>query len=255
MPHKMPLTTHPQRIRSKVPMLALINLAAIATITNPTSADPTNEDPANAEIVFSQPTTTNDELVGLGWYSSSSSRPTRNFKHADNFRLDQQSTINQVTFWGLTEGLTHTDLSNFDSFTIEFWTSLTRPNGRIKPDELISAQNFAIDLAQTTQTGRAAPTGAIEYQHQITLDQSIEFTADTNYWISISARSIDPSADVWQWQDADLYDGISNSWSYATGTWLFLQDTDSAFELGAIPSPSTSILFIFAASGLTRRRR
>ena len=210
---------------------------------------------ASAEIVYQQSPNADDQQVGLGWYSSSEPRPTRNFRHADNFKLNESAQIAQIEFFGLTEGLSHTDLSNFDSFTIELWTSQTLPNTRIKPNTLIATESFTLQQTNAMQTGRSAISGAFEYQHLVELTNPVALDADTNYWISISARSIDPSADVWQWQDSDLFDSVSSSWSYADNRWLYQEDSDSAFTLIAIPTPNTMMCALISIGLTTRRRR
>ncbi len=212
--------------------------------------------PSQGGVVYAQPTTTNAANVGLGWYSSSEPRPTRNFKHADNFVLASDSTIDAVRWWGLSEGVSHTDLSNFDTFTIEFWSSRTLPNGNIRPLDLIAATTIGTQDTAATATGRSAPSGALEYKQEATLDDSVELIAGETYWISISARSIDPGADVWQWQDSDDYDTRSSSFDYGQNRWLVLEDTDSAFELIAVPAPGgLSVMTLGGLAAAQRRRR
>ncbi len=209
---------------------------------------------AQAEIVYSQ-TSTDPSQTDFGWYSSSEPRPTRNFKHADNFMLGSSTQVTAINWWGTSEGLSHTDLTNFDSFQIEFWSSRTQPNGRIKPDALLSTESFDLDETNATDTGRRSTRGAIQYMHSATLGSAVTLEADTMYWISISARSIHPTADVWQWQDADTFDQISSSWTYQFGVWQYQFDTDSAFELVTVPSPSALSIVCCVSLGLTTRRR
>lgn len=209
--------------------------------------------PAHADVVYSQPTTTDAGDVGLGWYSSSELRPTRNFRHADNFILGADTSITSVRWWGLSEGVSHTDLSNFDAYTIEFWTNRTMPNGNIRPRELIMSTMFDIEETNATETGRAAATGTREYMHEAALGEAVELLGGEIYWVSISARSIDPSADVWQWQDSDDFDTLSSSFDYGQNRWVVLEDTDSAFELIAVPSPGS--MGVLALGGLLAQRR
>ncbi len=208
---------------------------------------------ARSGVIYSQPVTTDDANVEFGWYSSSEPRPTRNFKHADNFMLDTRGSISSVRWWGMTEGINQTDLRNFDSFTIELYNNRTLPNGNIRPLELITTQTMSIETVGTMTTGRSAPSGALEYMHEGVLSQAWTLDAGVMYWISISARSIDPSGDVWQWQDSDDFDTRSSSFNYAQNRWLVLQDTDSAFELISVPSPGAWAGF--AAMGLLAQRR
>ena len=208
---------------------------------------------AHAELVYSQ-TLADLDSTDFGWYSSSEPRPTRNFKHADNFTLSAQSHISQINWWGMTEGVSHTDLQNFDQFQIEFYTSRTTNNNRIKPDTLISSQTFDLASITTNDTGFQTTSGAFKYQHQATLTNTVALDANTTYWIAISARSIDPTADTWQWLDADPTDTDSSSYDYKTDRWLALRDTDSAFQLFAIPAPATTSLLLLTPIAARRRR-
>lgn len=211
--------------------------------------------PAGAEVVYSQPSVSDAARVGMGWYSSSEPRPTRNFKHADNFMLAGDASICSVRWWGLSEGVTHTDLGNFESFTIELYSSRTQPNGNIRPLDLIASQTLMLDSLGTTLTGRSAPSGALEYEHEADLTQVWSLDAGVMYWIAISARSIDPGADAWQWQDSDDFDTLSSSFDYAADRWLVLADTDSAFELIAVPAPGGLCLLGMFGLATQRRRR
>jgi hypothetical protein len=208
---------------------------------------------ANADLVYSQ-TLSDLDSTDFGWYSSSEPRPTRNFKHADNFTLTAQSHISQINWWGMTEGAAHTDLQNFDQFQIEFYTSRTTNNNRIKPDTLIASQTFDLSSIITTNTGHQTAAGVIKYQHQATLTNTVTLDANTTYWIAISARSIDPTSDTWQWLDSDLADADSSSYDYNTDRWLALRDTDSAFQLFTIPSPATTSLLLISPIAARRRR-
>ena len=208
---------------------------------------------ALGNVVYSQQTTSNDAEVGLGWYSSSDPRPTRSFKHADNFVLLEDQAITSVRWWGLTEGLSHTDLSNFDSFTIEFYTNRAVPSGNIRPLSLIASTTLSVADTHAVVTGRSAANGALEYVHEAQLAEAVSLDAGDTYWIAISAHSIDPNADVWQWQDSDLYDTRSSSFDYNQNRWIVLADTDSAFELIAVPGPSS--IAVRSMSGLIAQRR
>ncbi len=228
------------RIQSTRSVAIMLALAAVTT--------------AHAEIAYSQ-TLADLDSTDFGWFSHSEPRATRNFKHADNFQLSTSTQINQVNWWGMTEGVASTDLKNFDTFQIEFYTSRTTNNNRIKPDVLIATESFDISQTNTTDTGHRTATGAIKYSHQITLTNTLSLDANTTYWIAISARSIDGSADAWQWLDSDLFGGASSSWDYANNRWLALQDTDSAFQLVSVPAPASSLAMVLGLAATTRRRR
>jgi len=227
-------------LTSSLAATLIIHLAAIST--------------ANAGIAYSQ-TLSDLDSTDYGYFSHSEPRATRNFKHADNFQLSTNTQINQVNWWGMTEGVASTDLENFDTFQIEFYTSRTTNNNRIKPDVLLASESFDLGQTNTIDTGHRTATGAIKYSHQIALSSAVSFDANTTYWIAISARSIDGSGDAWQWLDSDLLDGASSSWDYANSRWLALQDTDSAFQLGSVPAPASSFAMVLGLTAVTRRRR
>ncbi len=207
--------------------------------------------PACAQTIYSQPTTADDTLVGRGWFSHSSPRPTRNFKHADQFMLNNPSTVGSIRWWGISEGLRVDDLSNVSSFTVEFFESISTPDGT-NPGTLIASELFDVPATDPTDTGRRSPRDAIEYRHLATLSSPVDLDAGVEYFVAVSAESIDPNLDGWQWQDADFFDGYSVSFSYADDEWLEFIDTDSAFELVAVPAPS-SVLLLSAL--LLKRRR
>ncbi|MCR9075475.1 MAG: hypothetical protein NXI07_05490, partial [bacterium] len=129
------------------------------------------------------------------------------------------------------------------------------PNGNIRPLDLISATTIELASTSATATGRSAASGALEYMHEATLSEGVPLLGGETYWVSISARSIDPAADVWQWQDSDDYDTRSSSFDYGQNRWLVLEDTDSAFELIAIPSPGTAVMLAMSGTLAQRRRR
>lgn len=206
--------------------------------------------------VFSQPTTANDDNVGLGWYSQSEPRVRKNFKHADDFVLSESAEISRVVWWGQSSRHRHTDLTNFDTFQIEFFEA-EDVGGDLLPGALLAVEVFDLDETSPTETGRLARNGAKEYRHETTL--TVPFSADAGavYFIAISAGMIETTSasDAWQWQDADLNNGWSATYSWADDTWTGFQDSDSAFELYAIPAPGTVGPLVACAIGFGCRRR
>ena len=73
---------------------------------------------ARAEVVLvSQPTAVDASKVGLGFYSSSHARPTRNYKRGDDFTLATDAELSRVRWWGQSEGRLFDDLRK-DGVTI-----------------------------------------------------------------------------------------------------------------------------------------
>lgn len=206
--------------------------------------------------IFSQPTTTDDSKVGLGWYSNAEPRVLKNYKHADDFVLSAPAEIGRVVWWGQSSLHSHDDLTNFDSFEIEIYEA-EEVNGGWLPGALVAEQTLDLAATNPVPTGRLTPTGAIEYRHDATLVSPIGLAADTRYFIAIAAGLIQTgrTSDAWQWQDSDLHDGWSATYSWAGGAWSGFQDSDSAFELYAVPTPATVTPLCAAATALAARRR
>lgn len=208
--------------------------------------------PALAGPVFSQPVVSDPALVGRGWFSHSEPRTTRNFKHADDFTLTSDATVGSVRWWGLSEGRFLSDLGNFDAFTIEFYLADQTGSDPV-PGGLIASTTLALGLTDPTLTGRADPAnGAFEYVHDAELDAPVHLVAGQTYFLAISARSVNGRRDGWKWSDADGSDRLSATYSWASGDWSAFIDTDSAFELVAVPAPGTAVVLGLL---LTRRRR
>lgn len=206
--------------------------------------------------IFGQPTTSDGAHVGLGWYSNAEPRVRKNYKHADDFTLDDPASMGRVVWWGQSSLHTHDDLTNFDSFVIEIYAAQL-VDGQWLPGALIATETLNLDATNPTPTGRLTPAGAIEYRHDATLATPIDLEADTRYFLSIAAGLIhtDSASDAWQWQDADLHDGWSATYAWATHQWTGYQDSDSAFELYAVPAPGTLAALCGAAAALAARAR
>lgn len=203
--------------------------------------------PAFGGVVFSQPVVDDPAAVGRGWFSHASPRPTRNYKHADDFALTSDARIDSVRWWGLSEGRFRADLGNFSAFTIEFFS--VRDG---LPDGLLASTTLDLAATEPTMTGRTSHTnGAIEHVHQATLASPVSLAAGTNYFIAISAHSVNVNRDGWMWSDADGADEYSATYAWSAGVWTGYIDTNSAFELISVPSPASGFLLI--ASALVRR--
>lgn len=210
---------------------------------------------AEVSTLYSQPTTTDPNGVGLCYYSSTVPRPSRNYKHADDFSSPTGGLVNKVRWWGISEARLYKNLQNVDQFTIEFYSSLADAGGP-QIGQLLYSATFPIGVTNQTATGRLNKrNSAIEYRHEVDLPEAVSIEAGRTYFIAIAAHPVDVKRDAWGWQDGLLVNGYSQLFSYDSGTWSSFQDTDSAFELiGTVPSPgagSGAILLLVA----TRRRR
>ncbi len=209
-------------------------------------------------VLVSQPTVANAANVGLGFYSSSQARPTRNYKRGDDFTLASNSSITSVRWWGLSEGRIFDDLRNFDQYTLEIFEGVSTSAGPLPGTRLWSA-TFTPTSLSITATGRTSPTsGAAEHRYEADLASAFNLSGGKSYILAISARCINASGDAWQWQDGEFFGGHGANFSYATGAWTSFEDTDSAFELigTVVPAPSTAaVLLTLAAMPAGRRAR
>jgi hypothetical protein len=193
--------------------------------------------------------------VGLGFYSSSIPRLTRNYKHADDFTVPGGGTITRVRWWGLSEGLAYKNLTNVDQFHIELYRSVAGPGG-ISMGELVLQADFALADTNQTATGRLNRRNqSIEYRHEVTLPSALVAEPGVTYFLSIAARPKDIKRDAWGWQDGAYVNGASQNWSWESQTWSSFQDTDSSFELiGTVPAPGTVSGAAVLLLGIRRRR-
>lgn len=210
---------------------------------------------ADAGVVYSQGVVSDPTLVGRGWYSHSQPRAIRNFKHGDDFVLESDAAIGSVRWWGISEGRFRADLGNFDRFTVEFYRAEAGADGMM-PGALISSTELLMADTTPTATGRLNPTNrAIEYEHLAVLDAPVMLEAGVVYFLAVSARSINGNRDGWMWSDADGVDGYSVSYSWASGAWTGYIDTDSAFQLIAVPGPGGLGAFVVGGALVFRRCR
>ena len=210
---------------------------------------------ANADVVFNQPTPTDGSKVGFGFYSHTTAKPTRSYLHADNVVLGAAADIGKVTWWGMSEGVARTDLGNFSSFTVSFHKSKLQ-FGSLIPRPAFASETFAIASTSPTATGRTAPTGAMEYRHEVTLTSPVTLDAGAVYFISIAAAFVDGAGDAWLWQDSDTTEHYSAVFSYASNSWSPFIDTDSAFQLSTVPGPGVGVVALGAGFiGIRRRAR
>jgi uncharacterized protein (TIGR03382 family) len=202
-----------------------------------------------ADELFSQGPPEDLADVGFGFFSHAVPTPAHNFKHADNFVIDAGGTVTGFRWWGIGEGLAGPDIPNVDGFVVEIYEA----DGLI-PGGLLYEESFELGETSPTATGRFN-NGVNEYVHEIVLGEAFEAAPGVEYFLAIAAQPVDPGADGWLWEDADMDLGIdlhAASLSWATGQWEAIEGYDSAFEVIGVPAPATLIVLVLA--GLRRRR-
>lgn len=213
---------------------------------------------ATADIVLlSQPTVTDGAKVGLGFYSSSHARPTRNYKRGDDFRLATAAEVTRFRWWGLSEGRVFDDLRNFDQYTIEIYEGERSADAGPLPGTLLWSHTYQSTSLSIAATGRASATsGAAEYVYEASVPGLLSLDRGRDYILAVSARSINTRGDAWQWQDGELFGGHGANYSYASRQWSAFQDTDSAFEIigRPIPAPGAALVLSMLATRRAGRR-
>ncbi len=215
---------------------------------------------AAADIVLlSQPTVSDAAKVGLGFYSSSHARPTRNYKRGDDFRLSTAAEITRFRWWGLSEGRVFDDLRNFDQYTIEIYEGVRSGDAGPLPAALLWSHTYAASSLAIVATGRVSATsGAAEHVYDATVPGVLSLDSGRDYILAVSARSANTRGDAWQWQDGEAFGGHGANYSYASRQWSSFQDTDSAFEIIGRPIPAPGaigLLSLLATRRAGRRAR
>ncbi|MFG0307173.1 MAG: hypothetical protein ACF8Q5_13260 [Phycisphaerales bacterium JB040] len=208
------------------------------------------------EVVYEHELVRDASRVGLGWFSSSEERPNKNFRRVDDFTLDADASIGSVVWWGQSSGDFANDLSNFTSFTVEFYSARTTAGGELRPTRNpFASETFAIGDVAMEATGRVASHGGLEHRFGVDLGSAVDLSGGEVYFFSISAAHVDPSLDAFQWSDAEEVNGYGGSWSYTDEQWQMFQDTDSAFQLISVPAPGAMGVLGVGVAVLGRRTR
>jgi len=206
---------------------------------------------ATGDELFSQGPPQDLADVGFGFFSHAEPTPAHNFKHADNFVLAGGGLVEGVRWWGIGEGIAGPDIPNVAGFVVEIYEA----EGLI-PGALLYETSYAVGETSPTQTGRFN-NGVNEYVHEIVLPEAFEAAPGVEYFLSIAAQPIDPAADGWLWEDADMDLGLDlhyATWSWGTGQWTAGEGYDSAFELIGVPGPGTWVVGGVGLLALRRRR-
>jgi len=230
-------------------------LTALAILMPVLGAVPTGTALAQ-DVLYEHEVVQDASKVGLGWFSSSEVRPNKNFRRVDDFTLTSDAAVGSVVWWGQSSGDFANDLSNFTSFTIEFYTSRVTGGGELRPTRNpFATETFALTDVATEATGRIATHGGIEHRFSADLTSSVDLTGGEIYFFSVSAAHVDPALDAFQWSDAEEVNGYGGSWSYTDEQWQMFQDTDSAFQLIAVPAPGALGMLGMSTVLLCRRTR
>jgi hypothetical protein len=204
---------------------------------------------------------------------------------ADDFLCKDGLPIIKVTWWGsywdsLYNGTNYYPQPNsgawgdpipnppgtVSSFIINFYQDVPAQTGVppwSHPGAQLYAETMDLDGVQVTETffGTINRQGSIEtvYEYTATLPVGRPFKQEAGniYWLSIQAVDSDGDPIQWGWHESkDHWNDNAVQMGYSPqGWWDLLPGEDMAFELQAVPIPSTLLLLGSGLAFLFRLRR
>ncbi|MFT5422975.1 MAG: hypothetical protein ACI89L_000744 [Phycisphaerales bacterium] len=230
-------------------MRSVLSVAALVGLASGSAA-------IGQDAVFSHDLQTSGPLQGFGWFSHSETRPNKNYLRADDFELSADASIGSVEWWGQSTNDFETSLANFDSFTVAMYESRVTGAGELRPKRApMLSETFTLGEFASESTGRFGQDGGAEHHFTASLTTPFDLQGGVTYFFSVGAGMVDTGLDAFQWSDSIFYNGYGGSWSYTDATWLMQQDTDSAFTLFTVPTPSGFGVLSAGLLVVSRRRR
>lgn len=176
---------------------------------------------ASGAEIFSQPSDIAD-----GYPSDGVSGQFWGVRIADDFAICSLGRVTQIRWWGSSENAFFNDLTNFERFHLVFFTSAAG-----LPDEVISAESFALAATDPQPTGNVNTIGGLEYQHTVTLATPIQLEVGVTYWLSIGSENVEPLDDGWLWaSNVDDVQGVCAQETWGGSSWSLIAG-DRAFVL------------------------
>lgn len=199
-----------------------------------------------AQTIYKQ-----DVFAQNGFSSTFDSSAIFAFLAADNFTLATPATIGQVRWWGNGDDFGLPNLQNFTSFTVKLHPRLASG----LPGAAIFSQTFATAATNPVDTGLLSFNNTKVWQQTATLGTPQTLPAG-QYFVSVGVQTyVDNQGSIWFWNTSNQGDGFLAFDSYDGGGWrqFTQQPTDLAFELIAVPEPTS--LGLLMVTGLTCMRR
>lgn len=172
---------------------------------------------------------------------------------ADDFTLDADASIRQLTWWGFYGGIAGSSLdppSEDEPLLVRFYAA--RPTDGL-PGTLI--REISVVNAQRVATGRRVGVmgSPAEFRFDLPLMTPFEAVGGTRYWLSFQQIGLSDSLFRWQVATIDV-----NGFAFQNANvpdWSTVIPADLAFQLHNTPEPSTLLnLSLLAAVTAWRKK-
>ncbi len=178
---------------------------------------------------------------------------------AEGFTLAQSVDLSAVRFWGFALGAFPVLPGGY---TISLWKSDGVSDNGVagSPGTLLLQQETLVtDARFSSQNEPASNPGLTRYD--IDLGTTVRLNAGERYWISIAGRVEPEMYFKWSWADSATSSGYWSGYNvFSSNSWFTLEPRPfstggQAFELFAIPTPSSTGVLALAIVAASRRRR
>jgi hypothetical protein len=206
--------------------------------------------------VSPQNLTNNNILFDNGSPNLASGREVTQWVQAEDFTLNQNSTLGNVKFW---------TLESVDAFwdgTIKYFLFNSEND---KPDKITFAMGTGVEIKKEA-TGRTLYDSYKEFTYSFDLENPVNLSANTKYWLGLHlSESFDRNNIYWETTNIGFgvngmsaYLGNFNEWSRSS------EGVERAFELNAkssgdsqpVPEPSIMLSsFVTIGIGTALRRK
>ena len=219
-------------------MNQIASIAAIATLVGTAGASITDN------VLYEQLSPTTLGSSASVYYSN----PTHDQVMYDQFRFDEQTSIQGIGFWGAI----YADAN----FTVSIYTESAETG---LPGRLAYQHQSARDQADLSLSGSVVDDlwTTVEHHAVIGFDEAFSADSDTTYWLAITGDAF------FSWtfgatsgDNAVLYSNTAQD-SFWTNSDLGRDPTNLAFSVygTAVPAPGAICTMMLLGAGISRRRR
>lgn len=190
------------------------------------------------------------DYANFGWGSDGVPGQFYNARQAEDFVLSMDATLTGLSWWGYSENVFNSDLTNMSSWVVRIYDGdLSAVGGELWSGTFAKADTNVMDTgSQSTALGNV-------FMQSVSLP-AVQLTAG-DYWISIGAVCVDPLGDSWFWNVTDsLYNNTSAEESpFGSGYAILTDDFSLVLEGTVVPEPASLVVLGGLAALAIRRRR